>query len=78
MKLQALPETLERGLTALVGCVAGAASVETLRALLRVAGFEDVMIEVRPESRAFIADWLPGSGVEDYVATATLQATKPT
>ncbi|GAB4204699.1 MAG: arsenite methyltransferase [Sandaracinaceae bacterium] len=77
IKLRPLPETLERDLTALVGCVAGAASVETLRALLRVAGFEDVRIEVRPESRAFIAEWLPGSGVEDYVASATVQAIKP-
>jgi arsenite methyltransferase len=32
---------------------------------------------VKPESRAFIRDWLPGSGVEDYVASANVEARKP-
>ncbi|MFO0712923.1 MAG: arsenite methyltransferase [Sandaracinus sp.] len=77
VKLKALPEALENDLLALTGCVAGAASVETLRALLRVAGFEDVRVTVNETSRAFIRQWLPGSGVEDFVASATIEAQKP-
>ncbi len=77
VKTQALPESLENDVAALTGCVSGAASVETLRALLRVAGFEEVRIEVKEESRAFIRDWLPGSGVENYVASASIEALKP-
>ncbi len=72
-----LPEALARDVLALTGCVSGAASVDTLRALLRGAGFEQIRIEVKPESRAFIRDWLPGSGVEDHVASATIEAVKP-
>ena len=31
----------------------------------------------KPESREFIANWLPGSGCEDYVMAATVTARKP-
>ncbi len=65
-------------IVALTGCVAGAASVETIRALLRVSGFDDIRVEVKEESRAFISGWMPGSGVENYVASAVIEAVKPT
>ncbi len=77
VKTQALPEAIEHDLAALTGCVSGAASVETLRAQLRVAGFESVRIDLKEASREFIRDWLPGSGVEDYVASASIEAVKP-
>jgi len=32
---------------------------------------------VKEQSREFIRDWLPGSGVENYVASATIEAVKP-
>lgn len=75
--LRPLPDALLNDLGALTGCVAGAASVETLTALLRVAGFTQIRVDVKPESREFIKDWLPGSGVEDYVASASIEAVKP-
>jgi SAM-dependent methyltransferase len=75
--LKPIPEELSTGVASLSACVAGAASVETVEALLRVAGFEDVRVSVTPESRAFIAQWMPGSGAEDVIASATIEATKP-
>lgn len=73
----AIPEPLAREVLALTGCVAGAASVETIEALLRAAGFSDIRVDVKPESRAFIQNWMPGSGAENYVASATIEAVKP-
>src|SRR3954470_3384779 len=58
----------------LCGCIAGAAPVE---AWLTEAGFVDIRIDVRPESRALIAGWAPGSGVENHVASAAIEARKP-
>ncbi len=72
-----LPDTLAKQVLALTGCVSGAAAADTVRDLLRRAGFENIRVEVRDESRQFIKDWMPGSGAESYVASATIEATKP-
>jgi SAM-dependent methyltransferase len=72
-----IPDALAGELLALVGCVAGAAPVDDVRALLRDAGFDAIEVNVKPESRAFIREWIPGSGAEDYVASATIEARKP-
>lgn len=45
--------------------------------MLQAAGFEDVSIEVKEESRDVIAGWMPGSGAEDFVASAKVCAVKP-
>jgi SAM-dependent methyltransferase len=62
---------------ALVGCIAGASSVEALRQNLAEAGFRDIVIDVNAASRAFIKDWNPGSGAEDFAASAAIRATRP-
>lgn len=77
VKLKALPEALEQDVAALTGCVSGAATVDTVKRLLTEARFDRVEVSVRTESREFIRDWLAGSGVEDFVATASIEAVKP-
>jgi arsenite methyltransferase len=71
-----MPEALARDLVALTGCVAGAAPVETIRALLDAAGFVEIEVQLKLESRAFIRDCMPGA--EDYVMSATIEARRPT
>src|SRR5262249_10870288 len=61
----------------LCGCVAGAASVDQLTGWLGDAGFVDIKITAKPESRDVIATWAPGRGIEDYVVSAIIQARKP-
>jgi ubiquinone/menaquinone biosynthesis C-methylase UbiE len=72
-----IPEAMSRDVAAITGCVAAAASVETLEALLGQAGFQDVRVSVKQESRDFIREWMPGAGVEKYVASATIEGIKP-
>jgi SAM-dependent methyltransferase len=74
---QELPANLSTELGALTGCISGAARTEVLVRLLEAAGFESVRISVKEESRTFIRDWMPGSGAEGYVASATIEAQKP-
>jgi SAM-dependent methyltransferase len=58
-------------------CVAGALQVDELGALLAAAGFIDIRIQPKDESRDFIRDWAPGLGAEDYVLSATIEAVRP-
>ncbi len=58
-------------------CVAGAALVDELQTMLEVASFSEIRITPKDESREFIKDWVPGSGVEDYVVSAYIEAVKP-
>lgn len=77
VKTTELPATLRGDVAALTGCVSGAEHVEVIRQYLDEIGFESIQITVKPESREFIKEWLPGSGVENYVASATIEAIKP-
>jgi SAM-dependent methyltransferase len=72
-----MPAAMRNDAAALIGCVAGAASVDEVRALLRGAGFEDVQVDVSPQSRELIRDWMPGSGAENHVVSAAITARKP-
>jgi SAM-dependent methyltransferase len=72
-----LPAALQATVAALTGCVSGASSVDDLRTSLVDAGFAEVRIDVKPGSREFIRDWMPGSGSEDYIASAAIEALKP-
>ena len=72
-----LPAALAADPALLCGCVSGAASVASVEDWLRAAGFTDIAITVKPESRELIATWAPGSGIEDYVVSATIEARKP-
>ena len=72
-----LPEHLREQAILHTGCVAGTESVETLQAQLIESGFDKVNIRIRPGSRELIRQWLPGSGVEQYVASADIEAIRP-
>src|SRR5262249_39819283 len=73
----ALPDNLQGDTTLLCSCVAGAAPVDKVETWLAECGFVDVLVSPKPESREMIATWSPGSGIEDYVVSATIEARKP-
>jgi SAM-dependent methyltransferase len=74
--LEPLPDALAKSVAAHSGCIAGAAGIGALKAMLEAAGFTGIRITVNKKSGEFIRDWLPGSGAESYVASAMIEATK--
>ncbi len=77
VELKPMPAEIADDISALCGCVAGAAGVGQLISLLTTIGFADVKIELEPGSREVIASWAPGRKFEDYVASAKITATRP-
>ncbi len=72
-----LPDDVRSNWSAYTGCMAGASQISELEAMLREAGFEQIKIAPKDTSRSFIREWLPGKRVEDYLVSATIEATKP-
>ncbi|MBM3499430.1 MAG: arsenite methyltransferase, partial [Armatimonadetes bacterium] len=77
VRLKEFPQALKDDPNALCGCVAGSASVEELGAILAEAGFREIRVTVNAASREFISDWAPGTGIEEYIAAASVQAVRP-
>lgn len=71
------PSAMRQDSTLYAGCVAGAEHTDVLEAMLREAGFKAIRIRPEAESRGFIRDWAPSRGVEDYLASASIEAVKP-
>jgi ubiquinone/menaquinone biosynthesis C-methylase UbiE len=75
VNINPLPPELATDKALLCGCVAGAAAPIVIEDLLRSAGFTDIYVEVKPESREIVAAW--AAGIESYVASANIEARKP-
>jgi SAM-dependent methyltransferase len=72
-----LSPELQADIALLCGCIAGAAPIDRIEAWLVQAGFIDVQVTPQPESRELVATWAPGRGIENFVASATVEARKP-
>jgi len=72
-----LPEKLQNDLFLYTGCMAGASALADIETYLSDAGFADIRIAPKQESREFIREWVPDRNIEDYVVSATIEATKP-
>jgi len=72
-----IPERFRSSAAALSGCIGGAAELSELESMLTDAGFDEIRIRPRDESKSFIKDWMPGAGIENYVVSATIEARKP-
>ena len=72
-----LPETIRQDLAALSSCVAGVALLEDVEQMLRAAGFTAIRMQPKDASKTFIREWVPGTRIEDYIVSATIEAVKP-
>jgi SAM-dependent methyltransferase len=72
-----LPAELAADASLLCACLAGAATTRQIEDWLAAAGFIDISITIKPGSRELVQSWAPGRGIEDYAASATIEARKP-
>lgn len=72
-----LPENLKKDLTLQSGCMAGSMLIDEIKSSMKAAGLENVVIQTKESSRAFIKEWAPNTGIENYVVSATIEAYRP-
>jgi arsenite methyltransferase len=71
-----LPPEIREDLTLHSACVSGALEVDELQGILEEAGFQQIRIKPKDESRQFITKWTPGIPIEDFVISASIEAIK--
>lgn len=72
-----LPEEMRNDVGLISGCMGNASLIEDLATMIEEAGFTDVRIEPKNESKDFMRDWAPGNKVMDYIVSATIEGVKP-
>jgi SAM-dependent methyltransferase len=72
-----LPQQMRSDAALVAGCMGNASLIEELQEMIKDAGFTEVRIEPREESKEFIRDWAPERNVTDYVVSATIEGKKP-
>jgi SAM-dependent methyltransferase len=71
-----LSDVLKADPALLCGCIGGAAPAAQVETWLAEAGFTNIHIAEKPESRELIQGWAPGLGIENHVISAMIEARK--
>ena len=69
-----LPEKIKKDLSLYVGCIAGAAYIDDLKKMLKETGFYKIKIQIKESGGS---DCAKGTNLEDFVASAMIEAVKP-
>jgi len=72
-----LPEEMRTDVGLISGCMGNASLIEDLRKMIEEAGFTDIRIEPKNESKDFMRDWAPDNEVMNYIVSATIESVKP-
>lgn len=71
-----LPAAMMAEVSLYTGCVAGAINIDDLTAMLEAAGFDAVRIAPKNASAEYVRQWAPDRGIENYIASANIEAVK--
>jgi arsenite methyltransferase len=71
-----IPEEYKSDLALYSACVSGALLISEMERILGEAGFNDIKIEPKDESKTFIREWDRDIPLEEFVQSATIEARK--
>ena len=57
-------------------CISGASYIKYLEQYMNLAGFKDIKITPKEQSKEFIKKWTPDFNVQDFIVSANIEATK--
>lgn len=71
-----LPEEMKKDLAMVAGCIAGAEHVGKIREMMEAAGFQNIKLIPKDNSKEILNNWLPDKKIEDYVASFIIEGEK--
>lgn len=71
-----IPEEIRQDLKMVSSCIGGAEHINKLEAMLQKAGFEEINIVFKENSKEIIKPWAPNTNIENYIASAYIEARK--
>lgn len=74
--IKQIPQNIKQDLGLIAGCIGGAEYIEEIRTMLQDAGFRNIRLEPRANSREIVKSWAPGKNIEDLVASYNIEAIK--
>jgi ubiquinone/menaquinone biosynthesis C-methylase UbiE len=78
---QEIPDSLQKNISLYIGCISGASLIEDIESMLKKAGFTNIRITTKAESKEIINEWpndsVGGINIGDYVISANIEALKP-
>jgi SAM-dependent methyltransferase len=74
-----LPEEIQKDLALVSACVGGAATIDDTVKMLEDAGFQEIKVKPKDESRKLISEWTPKEikNPGDYIVSGYIEAVKP-
>jgi SAM-dependent methyltransferase len=74
--IKQIPQNIKQDLGLIAGCIGGAEYVEEIRSMLQDAGFRNIRLEPKANSREIVKSWVLGKNIEDLVASYNIEAIK--
>ena len=71
-----LSQEIKQDLDMISSCIGGAEYVEDLRVMIENAGFKNIKMIPKDNSREIIKTWVPNKNIEDFIASFIIEADK--
>lgn len=71
-----LPDEIKNDLAMFAGCVSGAEYVGNIERMLEKAGFKNILLQPKDNSKEILNAWSPGKKLEEYLASFIIEAQK--
>lgn len=72
-----IPQEIKDDMGLVASCIGGAEYSEDLKVMLEDAGFEQIRMTPKDNSKEIIKSWVPDKNIEDFVASYMIEAVKP-
>lgn len=71
-----LPDAIKNNIAMMAGCIAGAEYVENIKMMLQSAGFKNIHMKPKDNSKEILSLWIPDMNIESFVASYIIEAVK--